>query len=306
MAVIPFQRELRFEYGVVEQVAPLIRRVIARNPGPFTLHGTGTYIIGHGEVAVIDPGPALSEHVDALLEALHGETITHILVTHTHHDHSPACQLLQQVCTAPSYAFGPHGSGRANNISGQRQQTMGLEEGGDQTFQPDHRVCDGEIIQGTGWSMECVYTPGHTSNHMSYQLRDSKTLFSGDHVMGWSTSVIVPPDGDMGLYLASLEKLLARDDAVYWPTHGPAIHDPKPLVRAFIQHRQAREQQILDCLRQGLQHIEPMLPQMYPDLPERMYPAAARSTLAALIHLQQLGKVRCTDEAQLTGRYELL
>ena len=295
---IPFRRELRFEYGVVEQVAPMIRRVIARNPSPFTFHGTGTYIIGHGEVAIIDPGPALPEHVDALLDAVRGETITHILVTHTHRDHSPACQLLQQVCAAPSYAFGAHGAGRDDVGSV-------VEEGGDYEFTPDHVVTDGTIIQGLNWSAECVYTPGHTSNHVCYQLRETKTLFSGDHVMGWSTSVIVPPDGDMGRYLTSLEKLLTRDDAVYWPTHGPSVDDPKTLVRALIQHRQEREQQILTCLRQGLNKIDQMLPRMYPELPERMTPAAARSTLAALLHLQQQGRVRCADVACLSSHFEL-
>jgi glyoxylase-like metal-dependent hydrolase (beta-lactamase superfamily II) len=298
MSVIPFRRELRFEYGVVEHVAPLIRRVIARNPGPFTFHGTGTYIIGQGEVAIIDPGPDLPEHVDALLAAIRGETITHLLVTHSHRDHSPACRLLQQLCDAPSYAFGPHGSGRDDSGAA-------VEEGGDREFQPDRIVRDGAIIEGNGWSMECVYTPGHTSNHLCFQLRETKTLFSGDHVMGWSTSVIVPPDGDMGAYLASLDKLLQRDDVVYWPTHGPSIDEPKPLVKALIQHRREREQQILQCLQQGLQQIDAMIPRMYSDLPERMYPAAARSTLAALIHLQQLGQVSCDGLAQLDSRYEL-
>ena len=300
MVAIPFRRELDFEYGVVEQVAPQIRRVIARNPGPFTFYGTGTYIIGHGEVAVIDPGPALPEHVDAILRALSGETISHILVTHTHRDHSPACRLLQQVCDAPSYAFGPHGAGRSDDAAP-------VEEGGDLDFAPDIKVGDGDIIQGQNWSMECVHTPGHTSNHLCFQLRESKTLFSGDHVMGWSTSVIVPPDGDMGLYLASLEKLSKRDDAVYWPTHGPAVTDPKTLVRAFIEHRREREQQILECLRAGIETISEMVPKMYQVLPERMYPAAARSTLAALIHLQQLGQVQCEEgEPRLEGRFRAI
>ena len=297
MVAIPFRRELDFAYGIVEQVAPMIRRVIARNPSPFTFHGTGTYIIGQGDVAVIDPGPDLAEHVDAILNAISGETISHILVTHTHRDHSPACKLLKQICDAPSYAFGPHGAGRADDAAP-------VEEGGDLDFSPDITVADGNVIQGQGWSMECVHTPGHTSNHLCFQLRESRTLFSGDHVMGWSTSVIVPPDGDMGQYLSSLEKLLERDDEIYWPTHGPAVNDPKTLVRAFIEHRRERERQILNCLRSGIETIFEMVPKMYPDLPERMYPAAARSTLAALIHLQQLGQVQCeAGEPRLEGRF---
>lgn len=295
---IPFRRELDFSYGEVSDVAPGIRRVIAENPSPFTLYGTGTYVLGRGEVAVIDPGPADGAHIAKLLEALEGETISHILITHTHMDHSPGCRLLQAHTDAKSYAYGPHGAGKL-------EQGVPVEEGGDMAFEPDKLVRDGEVLSGGDWSVECVYTPGHTSNHMCYQLRETKALFTGDHVMGWSTSIISPPDGDMGAYIASLERLLERDDAVYWPTHGPCIDDPKPHVRAFIEHRLARERQIMGCVRQGVHRIEDMVPLMYTELPEFMYPAAARSVLASMEHLVGNGALKADGGIQLDAAYQL-
>lgn len=297
MAVqIPFRRKMDYSYGVVEQVAPQIRRVIAENPSPFTLYGTGTYILGEGEVAVIDPGPADAQHISALLQAVEGETISHILVTHTHMDHSPGCRLLQAECDAKTYAYGPHGAGKL-------EQGVTVEEGGDMDFDPDVLVTDGEILEGSNWSVECVYTPGHTSNHMCFQLREQQALFTGDHVMGWSTSIISPPDGDMAAYMLSLEKLLARDDAVYWPTHGPAITEPKVHVQAFIEHRRERENQILACIDRDVHVIDDMVPLMYKDTPEFMYPAAARSVLAAIEYLVQQGKLSAPDGISLQGSY---
>lgn len=297
MAVkIPFRRQMEFDYGSVEQIAPRIRRVIANNPSPFTLYGTGTYILGEEEVAVIDPGPADAEHINAILTATAGEKITHILVTHTHMDHSPGCRLLKAHCDASTYAYGPHGAGKL-------EQGVPVEEGGDMDFVPDVLVTDGEIIEGKNWTVECVYTPGHTSNHMCFQLKEAKALFTGDHVMGWSTSIISPPDGDMAAYLASLEKLLTRDDEVYWPTHGPAIEEPKAHVRAFIEHRKEREQQILDQIDQGQHIIADMVPLMYKDTPEFMYPAAARSVLAAMENLVQTGVLATDSEISLDAHY---
>ena len=299
MAVkIPFRRELNFTYGEVAEVAPGIRRIVAENPSPFTLYGTGTYIVGRGEVAVIDPGPADPAHISLLLEGLEGESISHILVTHTHTDHSPGCRLLQEHTDAKTYAYGPHGSGKL-------EQGVPVEEGGDMDFQPDQLVCDGEVLEGGDWSIKCVHTPGHTSNHMCYQLRERKALFTGDHVMGWSTSIISPPDGDMGAYIASLQKLLERDDQVYWPTHGPSIEDPKPHVRGFIAHRRQREEQILACIGQGVHQIQDMVPLIYTELPEFMYPAAARSVLASVAHLVGKGQLRTAGEVQLAARYLL-
>ncbi len=295
---IPFRRELDFEYGVSAAVSPNIRRVVANNPSPFTLYGTGTYILGHGNVAVVDPGPADPEHIDALLAATRGETITHLLVTHTHADHSPGCALLREVCDAPSYGYGPHGAGK-------QEEGIVVEEGGDMDFDPDVAVRHGQVIEGDGWSVECVYTPGHTSNHICYQLREERALFSGDHVMGWSTSIVSPPDGDMRSYMASLELLLERDDALYWPTHGPAITAPKPHVEAFIAHRVEREEQIKACLREGVGRIREMVPSMYAELPEFMYPAAARSVFAAMVYLVERGEVTCAGEVAVEAEYGL-
>ena len=278
MVQIPYRRELEFDYGTVMQLAPGIRRVIANNPGPFTFHGTGTYILGTGKVAVIDPGPNDETHIDAILAGLPGEEVSHILVTHTHMDHSPGCRLLQAKTGAPTYAYGPHGAGKI-------EQGVQVEEGGDMDFDPDHLLAHGDIIQGEDWTVECVYTPGHTSNHLCFALQEQKALFTGDHVMGWSTSIISPPDGDMADYMQSLELLLERDDDVYWPTHGPSIIDPKTHVRAYIDHRLEREQQILSCIDQGTYQIRDMVPLMYRDTPEFMYPAAARSVLAAMENL---------------------
>lgn len=295
---IPFRRELEFNYGEVAEVAPGVRRIVAHNPSPFTLYGTGTYILGQGKVAVIDPGPADTDHIAALLDGLAGETITHLLVTHTHMDHSPGCRLLKEHTDAKTYAYGPHGAGKL-------EKGVPVEEGGDMAFEPDWQVRHGDVIHGDGWSVECVYTPGHTSNHMCYQLRDLGALFTGDHVMGWSTSIISPPDGDMAAYMASLDLLLERDDEVYWPTHGPCITDPQPLVRAFVAHRRERERQILDCIGEGLGTIAEMVPLMYADLPEFMHPAAARSVLAATVYLVDNGTLATEGEPGLDSRYRL-
>lgn len=298
MVSIPFRRELEFEYGEVAGVAPDIRRVIANNPSAFTFYGTGTYIIGRGEVAVVDPGPPDDGHIQAILRATAGETITHMLVTHTHMDHSPGCRLLAEHTDAKTYGFGSHGAGKA-------EDGVIVEEGGDMDFAPDVIVRHGELIEGQGWSVECVHTPGHTSNHICYAFGRERTLFSGDHVMGWSTSVISPPDGDMADYMASLELLLMRDDAVYWPTHGPAITDPKPHVRAFIEHRREREREILQCLAAGPRRIAEMVPTMYANVPGYLHAAAARSVFATMALLIDRGDVACDGDLAVGGTYRL-
>ncbi|NKC12517.1 MAG: MBL fold metallo-hydrolase [Gammaproteobacteria bacterium] len=293
---IPFVRDLEIEYGRCDDLAPGIRRVVAGNPSAFTFHGTGTYIIGRDKVAVIDPGPAIEAHVEAIMRAVHGETVSHILVTHTHNDHSPACRLLQPQVKAPTYGYGPHGAGKA-------EQGVVVEEGGDLEFEPDERVRDGQIIDGGRWQVDCVHTPGHTSNHICFGLHQGKALFSGDHVMGWSTSVISPPDGDMRDYMASLRKLLDRDDAIYWPTHGPAIRDPKPFVHAFIAHREAREAQILACLEEGMTTIEAMVAKLYAGVSPGLHRAAGRSVLAHLQHMVDAGRAACEGAPALDSQY---
>ncbi len=295
---IPFDREYPFEYARVETLRPWLRRVVARNPGPFTFHGTGTFIVGRGRVAIVDPGPDLPEHVEALLDAVRGETVTHLLVTHTHRDHSPACAAVKTATGAPSYGYGPHGAGKI-------ERGVQVEEGGDMAFRPDVQVRHGDVIEGDGFSFECVYTPGHTSNHVCFQHREQRALFTGDHVMGWNTSIISPPDGDMTDYLASLELLLGRNDAEYWPTHGPRIADPEPFVRAYIEHRLERERQVRQCLVDGLHTIAAMVPRMYHHLPERMHPAAARSVFATVIHMVGKGEVACQGELAVDGSFRL-
>lgn len=295
---IPFLREFSFEYGRLERVAPGLRRIVARNPSPFTFKGTGTYVVGESEVAVIDPGPDLSEHVEALLSGLGRERVTHILVTHTHRDHSPAARALKEATGAPTWGFGPHAAGRR----GEAQQ---IEEGGDWDFVPDATIADGERIKGKGWEFEAVHTPGHTSNHLCFALAGTGILFSGDHVMGWSTSVIVPPDGDMAAYMASLDKLLGRGDRVYWPTHGPAITDPRGHVRAFIAHRREREAGILDCLRAGIDDIEGIVERLYVGLQPGLRRAAGRSVFAHLLDLHGRGAVEADGPPGIEARYRL-
>ena len=293
---IPFRREDTVEHGAVTRPSPMIRRVVAANPGPFTYHGTGTYLIGSGRVAVVDPGPDLPEHVDAILAATRGERITHILVTHTHKDHSPATRALKARLDVPSYGYGPHGTGRF-------EHGEVVEEGADWDFVPDVVVRDGDVVQGEGWSVECVHTPGHTSNHICFRLREEAALFSGDHVMGWSTTIVSPPDGDMSEYMRSLERLLARDDACYWPTHGPGIPDPQAFVRACIAHRLERFDQISQCLSKGMERVADMVPVIYRHLPRSMHPAAARQVFAALLYLVEEGRATCSGPLGVGARY---
>jgi len=290
---IPFDRNFDVPYGERVQVSPLTARVLAPNPSAFTFKGTGVYIIGARDCMVIDPGPDLPEHVEALKRALDGRRVSHILITHTHSDHSPAAQPLKEWSGAKTYAFGPHGSGRDDSVK--------VEEGGDREFMPDVRVKDGDVISGDGFTIECVYTPGHTSNHMCYALREERALFTGDHVMGWSTTVVTPPDGDMAAYMASLRKLRARDDAVLWPTHGGPVRDPAPFLQAYIEHRLEREAQILACIYDDVHTIPEMVARIYADVDKRLHPAASRSVLAHLIQLEGEGRVMVED-----GRYRLL
>lgn len=286
--VIPYNRDLEFEYGASQRLSPLVRRVIAPNPSAFTFRGTGTYIIGNGSgsgsVAIVDPGPDLAEHVDAVLAAVSGETVSHILVTHTHLDHSPATVAVKAATGAPSYAFGPHGRG------GDGEQ---VEEGADFNFMPDHRVADGETVAGEGWSVEGVHTPGHTSNHMCFALKEENALFPGDHVMGWSTTIVSPPDGDMRAYMASLEKLTRRSERIYYPTHGAPITAPLPYVSALLDHRHEREDQILACLADGIGLIPNMVAKMYADVDPGLHRAAGRSVLSHLIHMVETGRAAC-------------
>lgn len=291
-----YYRDMTFDYGIGATVSPLVRRVIARNPSPFTYHGTGTYIVGHGKVAVIDPGPLDSEHLRALERALAGETVSHILITHTHRDHSPAAAPLKEATGAPTFAFGPHGTPPGG---------PGVEEGGDHLFEPDERLPDGAIVSGDGWTFEAVHTPGHTSNHLCFGLREEKTLFTGDHVMGWSTTVVSPPDGDMADYMASLQRLLERDDKVLIPTHGPPVTDPRAHVAALLEHRVEREDQILAAIAAGLDRIPAMVARIYADVPVGLHKAAGRSVHAHLVKLATEGRVMADSDPAADALYRL-
>ncbi len=274
MAVqIPFQKNLEFEYGVADQISPLVRRVIANNPSAFTFYGTGTYIIGHGNVAIIDPGPADQTHIDAIISATQGEKITHVFVTHTHVDHSPGCDLLRQHTNAKTYALGRHGMGRDRDE---------LEFGADWDFQPDVLLTDGEKVVGDQWSLSSVFSPGHAANHLSFYLEQENALFCGDAVMGWSTTIVSPPDGNMHDYLNTLKMLKAREDKIYYPTHGAPIESPGAYVQALYDHRLEREQQVIECIKEKLHTVNDMLAVVYSELDPAMYPAASRSLLATI------------------------
>ncbi len=273
-------RDFTCTYGRLESVSPLIRRIVAENPGPFTFMGTGTYVVGHGKVAVIDPGPLLPSHIEALRVALAGETVTHVLITHTHIDHSPAAAPLKAATGAPTFGFGPHG---AIGDTG--------EAGADLAFAPDVRLTDGDVVEGDGWRLQALHTPGHASNHLCFALPQESALFSGDQVMGWSTTVIGPPDGNMAAYMRSLDRLSRRDDAIYWPTHGGPIRDPRSHVAELIAHRLARRAAILAALAGGPLSPPELVMRVYTGLDPRLVDAAAESVRAHLIELAESGLV---------------
>ncbi|TAL29933.1 MBL fold metallo-hydrolase [Phenylobacterium sp.] len=294
---IPYVRDIEIEYGRCDQVSPLIRRVTANNPGPFTFKGTGTYIVGRGEVAVIDPGPDDPVHLQAILQAVAGETVTHILITHHHSDHSPLAGALKAATGATIYGCA---------VAGHEEEDGGvkMEAGHDLSFQPDVSLCGGgQVISGPGWTMEAIATPGHTSNHICFTLREENACFSGDHIMGWSTTVITPPDGDMTDYLASLDDIRGRRFDVLWPTHGPPIRDVDAFIQAYADHRQERLDQILGALKSGPAKIRELVPRLYADVDSRLHPAAARSMLAGMEHLVRKGQLTAdTDGPDATYR----
>ena len=297
MQSIPFNKELTFEYGTPAVISPLVRRVVARNPSMFTLHGTGTYIIGRGKVAIIDPGPDLSEHVTALLQAVQNETVTDILITHTHIDHSPATRAVKAATGAKTWGFGPHGT------SGDGTQ---VEEGADREFTPDNRIGDGDIVSGDGWTLEAIHTPGHTSNHLCLALKEENVMFSGDHVMGWSTTVISPPDGNMGDYFNSLTKVRDRCFQTIYPTHGPPVtDDASGFIQAYIDHRKAREAAIIARLEAGDKTIPQMVKTIYADVDVRLHPAACHSVLGHMIHLVEQGRVTVDGQAGINSAYDV-
>jgi glyoxylase-like metal-dependent hydrolase (beta-lactamase superfamily II) len=290
-------------YGRVEQVSPLIRRVIAENPSKFTYRGTGTYIVGHGDVVVIDPGPRLDSHRDALATALSGERVRAILITHCHSDHSPLAAWLQDDTGAPTYAFGPHpqpdpkwealsedDNQHDADEAGSGMPTM--EESIDFAFTPTVALRDGDLVPDLpGLTFTAVHTPGHTSNHMCWALAEERALFTGDHIMGWSTTVVSPPDGDMADYIASLRKVAARDDATLWPTHGPSRDDAAAYVTALVDHRLERERGVLTALDAGLATVREIVALLYADVRAELHKPAGMSVWSHLLKLVAEGEV---------------
>ena len=298
---IPFDKHFDLPPGQVEEVVPGVRRILCNNPGPFTYKGTVSYILGHGQVAIVDPGPLDEAHIAALLDAVRGETVTHIFVTHTHRDHSPAAAPVKAATGAPVYAEGPHRAARALNIG----EGPRLDGGGDADFKPDHALVDGEVVSGTGWVLEAVTTPGHTANHMAFALRGTGLLFSGDHVMAWSTPVVAPPDGAMSDYMASLEKLARRAETIYLPGHGGLVRDAPQFVQHFIRHRKAREAAILRQLAKGEADIPSIVQGIYIGLDPRLTKAAGMSVLAHLEDLVARGEVATGGVPAIGGTYRL-
>ncbi|MGW8202089.1 MBL fold metallo-hydrolase [Sphingomonas sp. VDB2] len=279
--------------GVLMSLSPLVARVLAPNPSPFTYTGTQTYVVGMDAVAVIDPGPADPDHLAALTAAIAGRPVVAILCTHTHRDHSPAARPLSAMTGAPVIGCAP----------------LTLDDDGpradaafDADYRPDRVLADGEQVSGPGWTLEAVATPGHTSNHLCFALLEENVLFTGDHVMGWSTSVISPPDGDMSAYMRSMQRLLERDDRIYYPAHGEPIENPQRLVRGMMGHRKQREGQILRFLaRNGDSAIPDMVAEMYKGVDPRLYGAAGRSVLAHLIDLDGRGLAAPLED----GRWQM-
>ncbi|MEA2858661.1 MAG: hypothetical protein QOC72_700 [Methylobacteriaceae bacterium] len=294
---IPFERNFDPKPDEVQQVSPLIRRVLAPNPGPFTFTGTCTYIVGRGEVAIIDPGPENASHVAALIDATKGERVAHIVMTHTHRDHAPASRALQQATGAPIVGCRPYEPRHAN------AKASGLDSAHDTDYRPSRILADGETLDGNGFTLEAIATPGHASNHLAFALREENALFSGDHVMAWSTSVVAPPDGSMSDYMDSLEKLRPRSEAVYWPGHGGPVREPQRYLRALIHHRHQREAAILTRIKAGDSLIPEMVERIYEGLDARLKAAAALSVLAHLEDLVARGVVGADGPVTLAAHY---
>jgi glyoxylase-like metal-dependent hydrolase (beta-lactamase superfamily II) len=299
---VGFNKDFPLKAGVVEEVMPGLRRVLCGNPSPFTFTGTVSYIVGKGKVALIDPGPDDPAHAQALLDAVRGETVTHVFVTHTHIDHSPNTPRITSATGAKVYADGNPLISRFFTEGDKKSS----EAGGDTTFNVDVKLADGQVVEGDGWSLQAVSTPGHASNHMAFAWPEKKVLFSGDHVMGWSTSIVSPPDGSMLDYMTSLEKLLHRDEDLYFCGHGPEVPDAKRYVRFLQRHRKAREDSILHRLAKGPCDIPTIVRASYIGIDQRLLPAAGRSVFAHLEDLVARKVVATEGEPSIDGTYRLV
>ena len=278
-AELAFNRSVDVDYGVAEEVVPGVRRIVANNPGPYTFLGTNTYIVGSGQVAVIDPGPADAAHLAAIAKATRGERVTHILITHSHRDHCDGAKPLQEMLGGELVAYGPTGTLRGAGTPGLGDAFV------DSAFTPDLPVADGDTVKGSGFALDVLHMPGHAPDHLCFALVGKRTVFTGDHVMGWNTTVIAPPEGNMADFIASLEKLMQRHDKIFLPAHGGHIQTPQRVVRAYITHRKWREQTILACLDEGVCTIPRIVAKLYGALDVNLKEAAALSVLAHLEHL---------------------
>ncbi len=276
-------------YDGIKIITPLVKRITAPNPSPFTLYGTGTFIVGKEKLCVIDPGPVIDSHINNILKAIKNKTLSHILITHTHADHSPAAKILKKETGAKTYAFDSYPKG----IEGST-----FEEAHDKEFIPDVKLKDKEVLKDKDWTIKAIHTPGHTSNHLCYSLEEEEILFTGDHVMGWATTVIVPPDGDMDDYINSLKKLLSKTYKLYCPTHGDPILSPKKYIRGLIAHRKMREMQVIEALKKNSMTINQMVPKFYATTNKKLWPAAAMSLFATLLSLEKRSQISCLNSQE--------
>lgn len=334
---VQFNLNRNVSYERLEQVTPMVRRVLAKNPSPFTFTGTSTFIIGQGNVAIVDPGPLDADHVEAICNGLEGERVTHVLITHTHGDHSPATRLLAKHFDFTTYGFGPHpirpehlGLSAATELPAQQasdnktaklqgkmpnssactkaastSQSYDSHGAHDFSFVPDVAVSEGQI-SGAGWSCEVLHTPGHISNHLCFSLQEESLLFSGDHVMGWSTTIIPAPDGNLNEYMASMELISKRSEKLYLPTHGSPIENPQKHVRDLMQHRLNRSSQIIDCLKAKPCTIKEIVELIYTHIGAELKPAASLSVYSHILALHEQKTIACIDQTpQLNSTYRL-
>ncbi len=296
---IAFDRSFDVPSGRLDQVTPLVRRIVAPNPSPFTFTGTCSYIVGRGTVAIVDPGPDDPAHIAAMLDAVRGESVSHIVITHTHRDHSPAAKAIQAATGAPTVAEGAHRAARPLAIG----EVNPLDASADMDFRPDIVIPDGEAVSGPGWTLTAIATPGHCANHMAFALAEEDLVFSGDHVMAWATSIVAPPDGSMGDYIRSLERFAARTESTYLPGHGGPVRNAPAFVRDYLAHRVAREAAILRALDREVETIPDLVRGIYIGLDPRLVGAASLTVLAHLEHLVESGRVVTEGAAAITGRF---
>ena len=288
-----YNKNFKANYDATETIDNNVKRLLAKNPSPFTFYGTGTYIIGSDELAIIDPGPLLKNHIEKLLKIIRKVSKVKLFITHTHADHSPAASVIKEHIKCTTFGYGPYK---------RKKFDTNFEEGHDLTFKPDVYLNDGDIVKGKDWTIRAIHTPGHTSNHMCYGLEENKILFTGDHVMGWSTTVIVPPDGSMTSYLESLKKILNYKYEIFYPTHGGPITKPKQFVKALIAHRLMRQTQIINELSKNELTIKEMVSKFYKTTDKRLWPAAEKSILANLLSLKDKGVVIDKNNKQVNWK----